>query len=231
MTFAPVADLGVGAGPAEDHVFGDDAARRHAAERGRRRGLPPRPRHRRRGHFPGEGSASAGSGRSPPPSGSRCPSCAGATCGRSPRWPAAPPHPDVGRRLRRVGRRDPGHGCCPTRSRLLRGELRYRGVVMTPTSSPAPATGVGVGRPRSRRWRRAATCSTCPAGRARRTPPTAPSSRRAQGPHPACASRLSLQRVLALKRRYGLPVAIERRAARSTPARRQVAPRRKQNER
>jgi beta-glucosidase-like glycosyl hydrolase len=43
--------------------------------------------------------------------------------------------------------------------------------------------------------------------------------------------RLSLQRVLALKRRYGLPVALERRAARSAPARRQVAPRRKQNER
>ena len=91
MTLAPVADVGVAAGPVEDQVFADDARvvtrLTAAAVDGYRRGRVAAAV----GHFPGEGSASADPDVANATVGFRCRSCAGATCGRSPGWLAVPP--------------------------------------------------------------------------------------------------------------------------------------------
>ena len=91
MTLAPVADVGVAAGPVEDQVFADDARvvtrLTAAAVDGYRRGRVAAAV----GHFPGEGSARRIRTSPTPRWDSRCRSGAGATCGPSPGWLAGPP--------------------------------------------------------------------------------------------------------------------------------------------
>jgi beta-N-acetylhexosaminidase len=235
MTLAPVADVGVAAGPVEDQVFADDARvvtrLTAAAVDGYRRGRVIAAV----GHFPGEGSASAD------------PDVANATVGFS--------LPEMRRRDLRpfaaVARRAPvirmsnavyaaWDGVTPATAlpdaigRLLRGELHYRGVVMTPDlTSTAPVLGVGVGTAAVKALEAGADVLYVSGGPAAQdTAYRAVLSAVRKGRISRERLRLSLQRVLALKRRYGLPVAVGRRAARGTPARRQAAaPRRKHNER
>jgi beta-N-acetylhexosaminidase len=146
MTLAPVADVGVAAGPLQDQVFSDDAhtvARLTAAavEGWRAGGVVPAV-----GHFPGQGSASED------------PDVANATVGFS---PAELEARDV-RPFAAVTRRAPvivlsnavyaaydgvtPATVLPDATRLLRRDLRYRGVVMTgDLASTAPVLGTGVG--------------------------------------------------------------------------------------
>jgi beta-N-acetylhexosaminidase len=117
---------------------------------------------------------------------------------------------------------------------LLRGDLHYRGVVMTPDlTSTAPVLGVGVGTAAVKALEAGADVLYVSGGpAAQETAYSAVLRAVRKGRISRERLRLSLQRVLALKRRYGLPVAVGRRAARGTPARRQAAaPRRKHNER
>ena len=117
--------------------------------------------------------------------------------------------------------------------RLLRGELHYRGVVMTPDlTSTAPVLGVGVGTAAVQALEAGADVLYVSGGvLAQDAAYRAVLRAVRKGRISRERLRLSLQRVLALKRRYGLSVAVQRRAADTTPARRQAAPRRKHNER
>jgi beta-N-acetylhexosaminidase len=234
MTFAPIADVGVAAGSVEDQVFADDARvvtrLTAAAVDGYRRGRVAAAV----GHFPGEGSASAD------------PDVANATVGFS--------LPELRRRdlrpFARVARRAPviqmsnavyaaWDGVTPATAlpdaigRLLRGELHYRGVVMTPDlTSTAPVLGVGVGTAAVEALEAGADVLYVSGGvLAQDAAYRAVLRAVRKGRISRERLRLSLQRVLALKRRYGLSVAVQRRVARTTPARRQAAPRRTQNER
>jgi beta-N-acetylhexosaminidase len=234
MTLAPVADVGVAAGPVEDQVFADDARvvtrLTAAAVDGYRRGRVIAAV----GHFPGEGSASAD------------PDVANATVGFS--------LPEMRRRDLRpfaaVARRAPvirmsnavyaaWDGVTPATAlpdaigRLLRGELHYRGVVMTADlTSTAPVLGVGVGTAAVQALAAGADVLYVSGG-----PLAQAAAYRAvlravrKGRISRERLRLSLQRVLTLKHRYGLPVAVKRRVARSTPTRPKIAPRRTHNER
>jgi beta-N-acetylhexosaminidase len=220
MTFAPVADVGTAAGPVEDQVFSDDASRvtrlTAAAVDGYRRGHVVAAV----GHFPGEGSASAD------------PDVANATVGLS--------LPELRRRDVRpfaaVARRAPvvvmsnavyaawdgvsPATVLPEAVKLLRGDLGYRGVVMTPDlTSTAPVLGVGVG---------AAAVQSLEAGvdvlyvsgGARQQEAAYRAVLRAvrKGRISRERLRLSLDRVLALKRRYGLAVKSRGRTARRKTA-------------
>jgi beta-N-acetylhexosaminidase len=235
MTFAPVADVGVAAGPVQDQVFADDARvvtrLTAAAVEGYRRGRVIAAV----GHFPGEGSASED------------PDVANATVGFSLselRRRDLRPFAAVARRAPVIRMSNAVYaawdGVTPATvlpdaiGRLLRGELHYRGVVMTPDlTSTAPVLGVGVGMAAVKALEAGADVLYVSGG-----PFAQEAAYRAvlravrKGRISRERLRLSLQRVLALKRRYGLPVAVGRRAARATPARRQAAgPRRKHNER
>jgi len=216
MTFAPVADVGVAAGPVEDQVFSDDpkvvTRFTSAAVDGYRRGrVAPVV-----GHFPGEGAAS------------QDPDLANATVGLA--------LPDLRRRDLRpfaaVARRAPViqmsnsvyaayDGVTPATvlpdivGKLLRGGLRYRGVVMTADlTSTAPVLGTGVG---------SAAVQAVEAGADALYMTGSPAQQEAayravlravrKGRISRERLRLSVQRVLALKRRYGLSVAVAKRPA------------------
>ena len=147
MTVAPVADVGVAAGPVQDQVFADDAAvvtrLTSAAVDGYRRGRVIAAV----GHFPGEGSASED------------PDVANATVGLSLaelRRRDMRPFAAVARRAPVIQMSNAVYaafdGVSPATvlrdavGRLLRGDLRYRGVVMTPDlTSTAPILGTGTG--------------------------------------------------------------------------------------
>ena len=216
MTLAPVADVGVAAGPVEDQVFSDDwrvvSRLTAAAVDGYRRGrVAPVV-----GHFPGEGSASED------------PDVANATVGFS--------LPELRRRDLRpfaaVARRAPviqmsnsvyaawdgvsPATVLPDAVRLLRRDMGYRGVVMTPDlTSTAPVLGIGVG---------SATVQALESGSDLLYVSGGPAQQEAayravlravrKGTISRERLRLSLQRVLALKRRYGLPVTVTRTAVR-----------------
>ena len=228
MTLAPVADVGVAAGPVEDQVFADDARvvtrLTAAAVDGYRRGRVAAAV----GHFPGEGSASSD------------PDVANATVGFS--------LPELRRRdlrpFARVARRAPviqmsnavyaaWDGVTPATAlpdaigRLLRGELHYRGVVMTPDlTSTAPVLGVGVGTAAVKALEAGADVLYVSGGALAQDAAYRAVLRAVRkGRISRERLRLSLQRVLALKRRYGLSVAVTA-AGRATVRRRAGRPRR-----
>ncbi len=215
MTLAPVADVGIAAGPVEDQVFSDDAREvtrlTAAAVAGYRRGhvIPAV------GHFPGEGSASED------------PDVANAT---------------VGFTLAEMRRRDLRPFAAVTRTApviqmsnsvyaafdgvtpatvlpaaiggLLRSKMGYRGVVMTPDlTSTAPVMGTGVGSAAVQALEAGADLLYVSGG-ARQQEAAYRAVLRAvrSGRISPERLRLSLQRVLALKRRYGLPVTVTRTA-------------------
>jgi beta-N-acetylhexosaminidase len=217
MTLAPVADVGTAAGPVEDQVFADDASRvarlTAAAVDGYRRGHVAAAV----GHFPGEGSASED------------PDVANATVGLS----LTELHRRDLRPFAAVARRAPvivmsnavyaaWDGVTPATvmpevvGGLLRGNLRYRGLVMTPDlSSTAPILGVGVGTAAVQALEAGADMLYVSGG-----PDQQDAAYRSvlravrKGRISRERLRLSLQRVLALKQRYGLDVTVRGRAKR-----------------
>jgi beta-N-acetylhexosaminidase len=221
MTVAPVADVGTAAGPVEDQVFSDDARRvtrlTAAAVDGYRRGRVVAAV----GHFPGEGSASAD------------PDVANATVGLS--------LPELRRRDLRpfaaVARRAPvvvmsnavyaaWDGVSPATVlpepvRVLRRDLGYRGVVMTPDlTSTAPVLGVGVGTAAVQALEAGVDMLYVSGGPAQQEAAYRGVLRAVRrGRISRERLRLSLDRVLALKRRYGLAVKSRGRAARRKAAR------------
>jgi beta-N-acetylhexosaminidase len=213
--------VGTAAGAVQDQVFSDSPGRvsalTRAAVEGYRRGRVAAAV----GHFPGQGSASED------------PDVANATVGLS--------LPELRRRDLRpfaaVARRAPvvvmsnavyaaWDGVSPATvlpevvGGLLRGDLRYRGVVMTPDlTSTAPVLGLGVG---------AAAVQSLEAGADLLYVSGGPAAQNAayravlravrQGRISRERLRLSLQRVLALKQRYGLPVNVRRGTGRRAAA-------------
>jgi beta-N-acetylhexosaminidase len=111
--------------------------------------------------------------------------------------------------------------------KLLRGELRYRGVVMTADlSGTAPVLGTGVGTAAVQALAAGADLLYVSGGPAQQDAAYRAVLRAVRtGRISRERLRLSLQRVLALKRRYGLPVAVQRPAARRQ-ARKAAGPRR-----
>jgi beta-N-acetylhexosaminidase len=228
MTLAPVADVGIAAGPVEDQVFADDARvvtrLTAAAVDGYRRGRVIAAV----GHFPGEGSASED------------PDVANATVGFSLaelRRRDLRPFAAVARRAPVIQMSNAVYaawdGVTPATvlpdavGRLLRGDLRYRGVVMTPDlTSTAPVLGVGVGTAAVQALEAGADFLYVSGGPAQQEAAYRAVLRAVRkGRISRERLRLSLQRVLALKRRYGLPVAVQRRVARRK-ARKAAVPRR-----
>jgi beta-N-acetylhexosaminidase len=146
MTLAPVADVGATVGPLQDRVFSDDpalVARLSAAsvEGWRSGGVIPAV-----GHFPGQGAASED------------PDTANATVGLSLadlRGRDLRPFAAVVRRAPVIQLSNAVYAAydgvtpatvLPDVMRLLRGDLRYRGVVMTADlAATAPVMGAGVG--------------------------------------------------------------------------------------
>ena len=206
MTLAPVADVGVAAGPLQDRVFSDDprtvSRLTAAAVQGwRSAGVVPAV-----GHFPGQGSASED------------PDVANATVGFS----AAELRARDLRPFAAVAARAPvivlsnavyaawdgvtPATVLPEATRLLRRDLRYRGAVMSADlSATAPVLGTGVGTAAVRALEAGADMLYVSG------PP-----RRQEGAYRAVVEavrekrisgarlRLSVQRVMALKRSAGL---------------------------
>jgi beta-N-acetylhexosaminidase len=232
MALAPVADVGVAAGPLQDRVFADEARTvtrlTAAAVQGwRSGGVAPAV-----GHFPGQGSASED------------PDVANATVGLS--------LDELRRRdlrpFARVARRAPvivmsnamyatWDGVTPATAlpeavKLLRGDLRFRGVVMTPDlTATAPVLGAGVGAAAVRAIEAGADLLYL-SGTSRQQDAAYRAVLRAVRKKRISRERLrlSLQRVLNLKRRYGLlPDPPRRRATaksrRARPQARRAAPR------
>jgi beta-N-acetylhexosaminidase len=216
MTLAPVADVGVAAGPVEDQVFSDDAPSvtrlTAAAVDGYRRGRVVAAV----GHFPGEGSASED------------PDIANATVGFSLselRRRDVRPFAAVARRAPVIQMSNAVYaawdGVTPATvlpdaiAKLLRGDLHYRGVVMTPDlTSTAPVLGVGVGTVAVQALEAGADILYVSGGTlAQEAAYRAVLRAVRKGRISRERLRLSLQRVLALKRRYGLPVAVARKVA------------------
>jgi beta-N-acetylhexosaminidase len=215
MAIAPVADVGVAAGPLQDRVFADDprtVTRLSAAavEGWRRGGVAPAV-----GHFPGQGSASED------------PDAANATVGLS--------LDEMRRRdlrpFARVARRAPvivmsnavfamwdgvsPATVLPDAVKLLRRDLRFGGVVMTPDlTATAPVLGTGVGAAAVKAIEAGADLLYV-SGTARQQDAAYRAVLRAVRNKRISRDRLrlSLERVLNLKRRYGLLPDPPRRAA------------------
>jgi len=206
MALAPVADVGVAAGPLQDRVFSDDArvvARLTAAavEGWRAGGVAPAV-----GHFPGQGSASED------------PDVANATVGFS----AAELRARDLRPFAAVARSAPAivlsnavyaawdgvtpATALPEATALLRRGLRYRGAVMTADlRATAPVLGTGVGTAAVRALEAGAdmlyvTGTARQQEAAYRAVLEAVRDKRISG----ARLRLSVQRVMALKRSAGL---------------------------
>jgi beta-N-acetylhexosaminidase len=146
MTLAPVADVGAAVGPLQDRVFSDDPAvvtrlTAAAVEGWRAGGVIPAV-----GHFPGQGAASED------------PDTANSTVGLSLaelRARDLRPFAAVARRAPVIQLSNAVYAAydgvtpatvMPDVIRLLRRDLRYRGVVMTADlSATAPVLGAGVG--------------------------------------------------------------------------------------
>jgi beta-N-acetylhexosaminidase len=208
MTLAPVADVGVEAGPLQDRVFSDDPGivtrlTSAAVDGWRAGGVVPAV-----GHFPGQGAAS------------QDPDVANATVGLS--------LPELRRRdllpFAAVARRAPvvmlsnavyvawdgvtPATVLPEAVRLLRGGLRYKGVVMTADlSATAPVLGAGVGSAAVQALEAGADLLYV-SGSTDRQEAAYQAVLRAvrKGRISRERLRLSLQRVLALKLASGLPI-------------------------
>ncbi len=146
MTLAPVADVGAAAGPLQDRVFSDDPAvvsrlTAAAVEGWRSGGVVPAV-----GHFPGQGAAS------------QDPDVANATVGLSRaelRARDLPPFAAVAGRAPVIVLSNAVYAAwdgvtpatlLPEATRLLRRDLRYRGVIMSgDLAAAAPVLGIGVG--------------------------------------------------------------------------------------
>jgi beta-N-acetylhexosaminidase len=234
MTLAPVADVGVAVGPVEDQVFADDARTvtrltAAAVDGYRRGGVIPAV-----GHFPGEGSASDD------------PDVANATVGFSlaeMRRRDLRPFAAVARRAPVIQMSNAVYaawdGVTPAAvlpdaiGKLLRGDLHFRGVVMTPDlTSTAPVLGVGVGTAAVQALEAGADMLYVSGGPAQQEAAFRAIVRAVRkGRISRERLRLSVQRILALKRRYGLSVAVQRRVVGKAAPARTVTPRHRRNER
>jgi beta-N-acetylhexosaminidase len=221
MSLAPVADVGVAAGPLQDRVFSDDAGTvtrmTRAAVRGwLAGGVAPAV-----GYFPGQGAASED------------PDLANATVGLTLaqlRGRDLRPFAAVARRAPVVMTSNAMYAAwdgvspaavLPQVTRLLRLDLGFRGVVMTPDlRATAPVLGTGVGTAAVKALEAGADLLYVSGGPANQDAAYRAVLRAVRrGRISPERVRLSVQRVLALKRRQGLLPEAPRLSARKARAR------------